>query len=194
MKEQLAGEWRGGLPELPAVLCGLAWPLGDADPAGVIAVVAGNEVTAGAARRAAGAVGDGALASHRPVELRFWDGVIPAPLNSAPVTKPRKDQDSHLGKRSRRSHRPIPYASPHCRTRAPFRRPGRNAATRGTCRIGRVTMQRRALRACGPETGRYKCRHRSRPTVVAGVSIRRSLEPIYEKPWQIRARAWLTCS
>jgi len=30
--------------------------------------------------------------------------------------------------RSRRSHRPLPYASPHRRTRAPFRRLGRNAA------------------------------------------------------------------
>jgi hypothetical protein len=67
-----------------------------------------------------------------------------------------------------------PYASPHRRTSAVQAPRGRNAATRvhlpnsprhhaGTSAAGRRTR-----------TGRYECRHHSRPTVVAGVNIRQA--------------------
>lgn len=55
--------------------------------------------------------------------------------------------------KSRWSHRSLPYASPHRRTRVSLGRSERNATTGRTCRIHRVTTQRRALRACGPELG-----------------------------------------
>jgi hypothetical protein len=53
--------------------------------------------------------------------------------------------------RSRRSHRPIPNALPHRRTRVPFRRCRAERAPGCICRICRVTTHGRALRADGPE-------------------------------------------
>jgi len=74
--------------------------------------------------------------------------------------------------RSRRSHRPLPYTSPIvvpvCRAGGQ----GRNVATRVHLPNSPRHHAGRALRACGSRTGRYECRHHSRPTVVAGVNIR----------------------
>jgi hypothetical protein len=49
------------------------------------------------------------------------------------------------------------------------------------------------VRSSAPN-GRYARLVRRIPTKTVAIHIRRSPEPAYEKPWQTRARAWLTCS
>ena len=58
-----------------------------------------------------------------------------------------------------------------------------------TFRIRRVTPQGRALRGMRPRTGRYECRHHSRPTVVAGVNNRR-LGYSFNRSCQLRGLLW----
>ena len=65
-----------------------------------------------------------------------------------------------------------PTPHPHRRTRVPFRRPGRNAATR--MHLPNSPRHHAGASAAGMRSraGRYECPHHSRPTVVAGVNIR----------------------
>jgi hypothetical protein len=68
-----------------------------------------------------------------------------------------------------------PCASPHRRTHVPFRRQGRNAATRVNLPNSPRHHAETSTAGVRLRTGRYECRHHRWPTVVAGVNNRRSV-------------------
>jgi hypothetical protein len=74
---------------------------------------------------------------------------------------------------SRQSHRPLPYASPHRRTRVPFRRPGAEHRHPGAPANSPRHHAGTSAACRRPRSGRYECRHHRRPTVVAGENNRR---------------------
>ena len=112
--------------------------------------------------------------SQAPRSLRAAAGIgyraapVPSPIHIRPDSAVDQIQAGGLTDRS-------PYASPHRRTRVCHSGgQGRTAATPVHLPNSPRHHAETSVAGRRPRTGRYECRHHSRPTVVAGVNNRRS--------------------